>query len=248
MEVDAQGNLRNLMTMTTIPLGHVDESDMDRALHDAYDKPLWKVLFEHKTFENDEVQLKTLFGPTGHWVEQRRTAGDIGTVDPDCELSLKAVVAIQQELVTAVAKQTESDQELMTFKRKLEGAAAAMLDLQLQRIGNKTSDLYKTHEKNIEVWKSQKLDVHLKAHLVLSDEVSRLNHSLDDALVELIERAHATFMAQKTCPDGDAVHAELLSELEAVLAIPDPKARVDQPTICMHIYTTYQLAVFYACG
>lgn len=225
---DCDGNrIRNLATMTTLPFGHVDPDDVDQALSDAYDRPLWKVLFGDQVDEQDhEVGISSLMQPTLHWCARRAELGDLSTLDPNLVEDHAAVLKAQDALESCRSKVADSNKNIDGLKVKLAGAADAMLALQRQKCGGVQSDLYKAHKQNIDEWMANKIDVAQKAHAVLLDECSRQEIGLAECIGGLCDKSFEIYLsmsgrlgerALEEHRSEQPVDPTLMSELESVV-------------------------------
>ena len=190
---------RRIQTVTTLPLGAVDESEVDTALVESYDKPLWKVLFVDTPDDNhsDPEHFRV---PTGHWLDRRHDLRDISTVDPSMEESYCKFYNLRVRHSQAEQQVMEKETELKTAVNKLDVAAASMLGRQRSLIassGNECPDdtpLFKVHQQNIEAWRKSKIDVMNQAFGILLNERDQLHRCLTDVVLRMIEESYMVYL------------------------------------------------------
>ena len=190
---------RRIQTLTTLPLGAVDESDVDAALADSYDKPLWKVLFLD-TPDDGHSDPEHFRVPTGHWLDRRHELRDISKVDPSMEESYSKIYDLKNQLNKAELKVNDQDTEMKIAMNKLDVAAETMLGRQRSIIassGNVCPDdtpLFKVHKQNIEAWRKNKMDVMNQAFGILLNDRDRLQRGLNDAVIRMIEESYMVYL------------------------------------------------------
>ena len=186
-------------SQTTLVLGRGDTmKSVDDGL-DEYDKPLTECLFKG---DADLRELKqpvpdAFFNEAGQWFDLRMRKGDIGKIDPCFEDLFLELSAANDNADLLEKRVVEKKVELEELPTKLDKAATAMLQRQLDQIRSagcegapEDSAAYKKQCDTINTWKSDKHQIAQKALLALQDE---LNKSLDDikeVAAKAIVRAH----------------------------------------------------------
>ena len=89
-----QTKLRTLETLTTIPLGHVDEKELETAMDAKYDQPLFKCLFD-SLVDLKEVDIEQLVLPASYWLDARSDYSDIDTIDPKMKVACEKAVDLK---------------------------------------------------------------------------------------------------------------------------------------------------------
>lgn len=195
----AKQHPRRIQTMTTMPLGAVDESDVDAALAESYDKPLWKALFLD-TPDDGHDDPEHFRVPTGHWLDRRHDLRDISTVDPSMEECYSKFYDLKMQLSRAEQKVMDKETEMKINVNKLDVAVQTMVARQrslMASSGNECPDdtpLFKVHKQNIEAWRKNKIDVINQAFGILLNERDRLQRCLSDAVLRMIEESYMVYL------------------------------------------------------
>ncbi|CAL1168542.1 unnamed protein product, partial [Cladocopium goreaui] len=235
--VDGQKPLRHLETQTTIPLGHVDDMEVDAAMDEQYNKPLWRCLFE--SLPGREVALDKLVKPTCIWLDIRQENGDVSKVDPTMqELCFKAVTIkelIHQKETAVKTKEREHNLALA----KINSAVDAMTAQQRQKVeamgstNVEESPLFQVNKKNIMVWKGNKVQVLEKAFQCVMDEFHRAEDLLHKHVEKMIENAYSSWAEHMHMEPDVGIDPDLFGELEAIMetspkvSMPVPAAEAD---------------------
>lgn len=217
-----RANLRSLESRSTIPFGHVDPLEVQTALDEKYNQPLWKCLFENNP--EKQVTVDSLLYPTSLWLDMRVEKGDITSVDPSmkdaCDKAVHLKTLGENKHMFMEEKQKERDAELS----KIAVAATAMIDLQLKKVkefGGTTppeqSPLFKVNHQNILTWQSNKNQLIEKAFQCVVDEWKRLDDAVTDHIRDMIEMAFSTWENRSQSDPEPGVDPELFGELEAIL-------------------------------
>ena len=216
-------SLRNLETQTTIPFGHVDESDLQLAVSVKYKVPLWKCLFTDIVAH--EVDVDALLPQACHWLEERQQHNDVDTCDPGMKAEVEKAIALRtlsDEKIELVRRaQKERDQKV----NKIEVAADAMICQQFAKVRDLTphgsdpeeSPLFKTNQKNILVWKTGKIEIEEKAFQCVVGEQRKVDDDIADHVQSMIQSAFETYMQQQAASRPPGVDPALFGELESIM-------------------------------
>ena len=198
----------------------------------AYDKPLWKVLFEGKEIPNLDLESvgDSLVLPTEHWISHRSAKGDIQNIDPELQSVLMDTLALIDNIAVLDSRLNEKKKELEALTPKLESAAKAMLDRQRWIMSKEgvekpeETEQFKRHAETIETWKSDKHQLANKVYLAMLDEHKGLRNRLKELADGRNQTAHSMYMLEmkktptpcvgQELPAG--VDPDLFRELEAL--------------------------------
>jgi len=227
--VSDQTKLRTLETLTTIPLGHVDEKELETAMDAKYNQPLFKCLFD-SLVDLKEVDIEQLVLPASYWLDARSDYSDIDTIDPKMKVACeKAVdlktIAYQKESVVKV-KEGEREKAI----GKINAAAEFMISQQYEKIQKmgvtnvEDSPLFKVNKNNVVVWQGNKIQLLDKAFQCHVDERITADANMRNHIIEMIEMAYETWMETNFNTPHVGVDPELLGELEAIMQEGSPKA------------------------
>lgn len=216
-----RGSLRNLESQTTIPLGHVDPSELEGAMDLKYNQPLFRCLFDGRT--EKEIDIDQLLAPIGHWLDVRLDKGDISTVDPSLKEALEKAVKLKDLASEKEVLLNEKEREYNKSLMKINATADAMISQQREKVlkmGSSNVDespLFKVNKNNVVVWKGHKIQLLDKAFQCVRDESTIADSDFKDHLYAMIEMAYATWMDHAQNDPDAGVDPELLGELEAIM-------------------------------
>ena len=195
--------------------------DVDAAMDEQYNKPLWRCLFE--SLPGREVALDKLVKPTCIWLDIRQEKGDVSKVDPTMqELCFKAVTIkelIHQKEIAVKTKEREHNLALA----KINSAVDAMIAQQRQKVeamgstNVEESPLYQVNKKNIMVWKGNKVQVLEKAFQCVMDEFHRAEDLLHKHVESMIENAYSSWAEHMHMEPDVGIDPDLFGELEAIM-------------------------------
>ena len=213
--------MRNLESQTTIPLGHVNDEDVDGILAIKYDQPLWRCLFENNP--EKEVEVDSLVPPTGHWLETRWKKGDVETLDPPmteaCHTALKLKEILDEKERLSKVQEKKRAVELS----KIDNACDAMVSQQFAKVKSmdvadpEKSPLFKVNKKNILVWKANKYQIVEKAF------------QCETHLHSMIEHAFSIWEETNLREPEVGVDPDLFGELAAIMQESEPHGNVSWP-------------------
>eukprot|EP00435_Cladocopium_sp_Y103_P040323 s1097_g10.t5 len=220
---DGRPSLRNLETQTTIPLGHVDDGELDDAMSAKYNKPLWRCLFE--SLEGKEIEIDRLVKPTSIWLDIRNDRGDIDVMDPEMAGACCKAVDFKTMLCKKELELKGIEQDHQVARTKIDAAADAMIQQQKKKVeGMGTTDvenspLFQVNKNNIVVWKGNKYQVLEKAYQCAVDEVRRAQKDLEKHVEYMIESAYAKWANHMQMEPDVGIDPELFGELEAIMQL-----------------------------
>ena len=223
MQQDQKEHPRRIQTVTTLALGDIDQDEVDVALGDSYDVPLWKFLFEDMDYEGSP-DVDIFVKPCGHWLDRRRELQDIAKVDPLLREMVSRAIDLHHEHTVLEKKLADGKTDMEHNTHKLEVAAKTMITKQRMMIedsGNndpENSDLFKMHVKNITTWRQNKVDVMAKALEVIMNQRDRVCQLLDYHVRKIIEQSYMHYLKEKMPdPAAEVADADLMMELEEVM-------------------------------
>lgn len=210
--------LRNLETLTTLGLGHVDDREAQRAVDAKYDVPLWQSLFDG--LEGEHVTTQSLLKPTSFWVDTRIEKGDIDTIDP----GMKEAVDIAEKMIHELEVQGGGIEQ-STLKKdaqicKIIATADAMIETQRKQC-SENSDRFRVNHANVMQWKQNKIELLNKAHQCAVDERCALQEKLDNHLESMVTAAYEIWTKQNNInpcvTEVDCYDTDLMQELESIM-------------------------------
>ena len=214
-------SLRNLETQATIPLGHVDDGELDDAMNAKYNKPLWRCLFE--SLPGKQVDINKLVKPTSIWLDMRQDRRDIDAIDPEmARLCVKAF-----DFKTMICKKDlavkETEREHQVAMVKINAASDAMIQMQRKKVEEmgstdvENSPLFQVNKNNIIVWKGNKTQVLEKAFQCALDELRMAENDLEKHIEHMIESAYAIWAKHMNMEPDVGIDPDLFGELKAIM-------------------------------
>eukprot|EP00435_Cladocopium_sp_Y103_P032929 s2165_g8.t1 len=220
---DGRPSLRNLETQTTIPLGHVEDGELDDAMNAKYNKPLWRCLFE--SLVGKEVEIDRLVKPTSIWLDIRNDRGDIDVIDPEMAGACSKAVDFKTMLCKKELDLKGIERDHQIARTKIDAAADAMIQQQKEKVEKmgttdvENSPLFQVNKNNIIVWKGNKQQVLEKAYQCAVDEVRRAQKDLEKHVEYMIEFAYAKWANHMQMEPDVGIDPELFGELEAIMQL-----------------------------
>ena len=225
--------MRALESQTTIPLGHVNDDDLDGIMSFKYDQPLWRCLFENNP--EKQVEVDSLVPPTGHWLETRWKKGDVETFDPPMAELCHTALKLKEDLDEKERLSKVHEKKRAVELSKIDNACDAMVSQQFAKVKSmdvadpEKSPLFKVNKKNILVWKANKYQIVEKAFQCVADEYRRAEDSVRTHLHSMIEHAFSIWEETNLHEPEVGVDPDLFGELAAIMQESEPHGTVSWP-------------------
>ena len=228
--------LRHLETLTTIPLGHVGEHEIETALEFKYDQPLWKCLYDPQV-PGFDVEVDSLLSPTYHWLETRMNQNDIKIIDPEMEEMFDIAWRIEDELKKTCELVNEKETERNNAVSKVTLAAEAILAKQVKDMaGSEHTALFKAKKDNIETWKNSKIEIAQKSFQCVVDARYTVGEKFKEHCRQMIETAFKTWDSHNNDgATGADIDPELYRELEVIME----NSTVEPEVTCLDVMSLH---------
>ena len=195
--------------------------EIDTAMDEKYNKPLWRCLFE--SLPGCEVELGSLVKPTCIWLDVRQDKGDVESVDPTMKGLCCKAVSIKEMILQKENQMKATEREHKLAMSKIDGAVDAMIAHQRQKVESmgstnvEESPLFQVNKNNIMVWRGNKIQVLEKAFECVRDELRSAEQLLHKHVECMIENAYGSWAEHANIEPDVGVDPDLFGELEAIM-------------------------------